>query len=214
MGRFPPCRHHFCGCHRLLPCCRREDFSQIGRQFSTSSRPDQIDQIPRKVNLAPLPARALEVPVNRCLQAFVGIARHQLHPTEAACLEIPKQLLVCCRAFGMSNCDREDFPVPIVTDTCNDEHALAAGCPLGGTSTLPHMSVPSVHAEIGIGRLGQWAVPPSVQLRVQLSGEVGTRLFEKLVPYSASVISRTLRVETPSTYISMSASTRAFSLRW
>jgi hypothetical protein len=40
-----------------------------------------------------------------------------------------------------------------------------------------------------------------------------TRLFEKLVPHSTSVISLTFRVETPSRYISINASTSAFSLR-
>jgi len=37
---------------------------------------------------------------------------------------------------------------------------------------------------------------------------------EKLCPHSSSVIAFTLRVETPCTYISASAATKAFSLRW
>jgi hypothetical protein len=40
------------------------------------------------------------------------------------------------------------------------------------------------------------------------------RLFEKEVPQSSSVTSLTFLVETPSTYISISAKTSAFSFRW
>ena len=39
-------------------------------------------------------------------------------------------------------------------------------------------------------------------------------LAEKLCPQSSSVMALTLRVETPCTYISASAATRTFSLRW
>ena len=41
-----------------------------------------------------------------------------------------------------------------------------------------------------------------------------TSWLEKLFPHSFSVIAATFRVDTPFTYISMSASTSALSLRW
>jgi hypothetical protein len=41
-----------------------------------------------------------------------------------------------------------------------------------------------------------------------------TRLLEKEVPHSSSVTSLTFLVETPSTYISMSAKQSAFSFLW
>jgi hypothetical protein len=51
-----------------------------------------------------------------------------------------------------------------------------------------------------------------VELRKGESEE--TRLLEKEVPQRASVTSATFLLETPSTYISTSAKTSAFSLRW
>ena len=59
------------------------------------------------------------------------------------------------------------------------------------------------------GRPLHAAISPS-----SLPHRADTRLLEKDVPHRASVISATLRVDTPSTYISIRAKTSAFSLRW
>ncbi len=89
--RLPPCRHRFCRRHRLFPRRRREDFSKIRRQFSASSRPHHADQIASEMDLAPLPARALEMPVNRRFQSRMAVARHQPHAAQAARFEIAKR---------------------------------------------------------------------------------------------------------------------------
>ena len=99
--------------------------------------------------------------------------------------------------------------MPIRSDARDDEHALADDLP-----ALPHMFIARVDAQIRVRRLGQGrdsatlansrpTVPPTPRPdSSRNSCRTGLRDL------------RTLRVETPSTYISISASTSAFSLRW
>ena len=76
------------------------------------------------MNLAPLPTRALEMPVDRRLQSLMVIAGHQSHPAESARFEIAEQLVVRRRALRIGDSDREDLPVPVGSDTRDDEYAL------------------------------------------------------------------------------------------
>ena len=161
---FPACRHAFCGRHRLLAGRRREDFSEILREFFPSSSSHHADEIPSEVQLAPLPTRALEVPINRRFQSSVAIARHESHATQAACREIAEAGVRRRRALGIGHFDRENFPMAIYSDARHDGHASAEDSP-----ALPHMFVASIHTEVGIARLRQRAIAPRCQLCVQLS---------------------------------------------
>jgi len=64
-----------------------------------------------------------------------------------------------------------------------------------------------------IGRVGEPALAPGREARVQLPVSALTSLAEILVPQSCSTIALTFRVETPWKYISIMARTNACSLR-
>src|SRR6478672_6284919 len=105
------------------------------------------------MNLAPLPARTLEMSIDRRLQSPVVVARYQSYAAQAARFEIPKQLVVRRFALGVRRRDREDFPMPVRADTGDDEFPLADELP-----TLPDMFIAGIDAQIRIGCLGQRAV--------------------------------------------------------
>jgi len=62
--------------------------------------------------------------------------------------------------------NREDLSMSVRSDARDDEHPLANDLP-----TLPYMLVAGIDAEVWIGRLRQRAIPPCVQLPIQLPGE-------------------------------------------
>ena len=177
MRWFPACRHFFCRPHRLLPRCLREDFAQVRRQLLPSPGPYHADQIASEVNLAPLPARALKMPVYRCLQPLMGIARHQLHAAQPSHFEITEKTMIGRRALGISDIDRQYLPMAVRSNTRDDEDALTDDLP-----ALPDVFVAGINAQIRIRGLRQGAGPPCIQLRVQLPCQLGDQTLRETCP--------------------------------
>ena len=96
------------------------------------------------------------------------VARHQPHAAEAACLQVSKQLMIRRLALGIGDLHGEDLPVPVRAHPGDNEHALTDDLP-----ALAHMLIAGVHAQIRIDRVGERTIPPGVEFRIQLPGQLG-----------------------------------------
>jgi hypothetical protein len=112
-----------------------------------------------------------------------------------------------------SRCPRpytKHLPEAVVPNARDDQNA-----PVNHLMIHPDLLVAGVHEHVGVGLSFESTRPlqaSSSESREPASCE--TRLFEKEVPHSSSVMSLTFLLETPSTYISMSAKQSAFSFLW
>jgi len=66
-----------------------------------------LEQVARKVHSAALPAAALQHPPDRAGEALVGIADHELDPTEAALFQRTDELAPEGRGFAVAHLETE-----------------------------------------------------------------------------------------------------------
>src|SRR5688572_25073825 len=131
-----------------------------------------------------------------------------VHADQAALLQGQQKLAPGRLALAVGELHPEHLALPLPVDANRQQHRLALD-----HAVLTHLLIARVQDQIRIrlgepplGKLGQPFVEP---LLIVLIVEAA-----KLWPHSSSVIAFTLRVDTPCTYISTSADTSAFSLRW
>jgi hypothetical protein len=85
-----------------------------------------LQQVPRKVHAATLPAAALQHPADGVGKALVGIADHQLDASEAALLERSDEVAPERLALAVAHLEAEQFPAPIGVHAHGDDDSSGA----------------------------------------------------------------------------------------
>ena len=142
-------------------------------------------------------------------QTGMIVGHDELDAVQTARLERKQEVAPARSALPVGEIDRQHLAAAVPVDADRDQHRLA-----DNHAALAHPFVARIEDQIRKG-FGQRTAG---KLRQKL---VSSRWFialideaEKLWPHSSSVITFTLRVETPCTYISARAATSARSERW
>jgi hypothetical protein len=118
--------------------------------------------IPHEVHPAPLPARPLQHRSNGALEAFVGIANHQLQASQAARQQPAQELEPESAVLAWPHIQPEDLPLTGGAYGNGDHHRQRHHPPL-----LAHLQEGRIKPEIRIGPF-QVACPKPLDLTVQL----------------------------------------------
>ena len=121
------------------------------------------------------------------------VGDHQLHTRKSSPLQGPEELLVGGLALGVCDPYAKDLPEAVVPNARDDQNA-----PVNHLMIHPDLLVAGVHEHVGVGLSVESTRPlqaSSSESREPASCE--TRLFEKEVPHSSSVMSLTFLLETP-----------------
>jgi hypothetical protein len=134
----------------------------------------------------------------------------QLDARKTPHLQGAEKLLVGSLALGVGHRDTHDLPEAVGAHRRDDEDPLA-----DHPSADPRLLVAGINEQVGVASASSLRSLHASSSASRFS-RPGRRPYplEKDVPHRAPVMSLTFLVETPSTYISMSAKTKAFSLRW
>jgi len=128
----------------------------------------RLEKVPGEMHAAALPAAALQHPADRVDQTAVGIADHQLDPSEATLFEGANELAPEALAFAVTHLEAEQFPAAIGIDAHGHHHR--PGADLHGTAQAP-VEVGGVEIEVGVALPLKRSVQEGLHLQIDLSAD-------------------------------------------
>jgi len=124
----------------------------------------------RKMHLAPLPARALELNTHGGGGATMMVGDDQIHAGEAAALEPDEEVHPAALRFAVSQLQAQDLAVPLFVDPGRQQGAARAHPPI-----FAHLDDERIHEHEGVARAAQIPLIPGRHERVEPFAEVGDR---------------------------------------
>jgi hypothetical protein len=131
----------------------------------------------RKMHLAPLPARALELNTHGGGEATMMVGDDQIHVGEAAALEPGEEVRPAALRLAIPQLQAQDLAAPLFVDPGRQQGAARAHPPV-----FAHLDDERIHEHEGVARAAQIALIPGCHERVEPLAQLGDRGLGELPP--------------------------------
>jgi hypothetical protein len=148
-----------------------EHRAQRGRDHALMGLGHPLQQVPGEMDPTALPAAALQHPPDGFGEALVGIADHQLHPSEAALFQRADELAPERLALAVVHLEAEQLPSAIGVHAHGDDDGPPPGADLHRPAE-PAVEVRGIEVQVGVAA----GIQRPAEERLHLHVDVGADL--------------------------------------